>query len=217
MLTDIPFSPSFQEFSKKIKLERYPSMEESIHRLFLDAVQLLKPKVIYKVCFIDKIEGDSVIINGIEFTSKTMSKNLANVERVFLFVATGGSELENFPLGTEDILERFLLDELKDMSLRTAEDFLRNHIRKTYKISKMAEMNPGSADAHVWPIVQQKQLFSLLGNVQDAIGVTLKESCLMVPNKTVSGLYFPTEIDFHMCQVCTRQPCPNRKAVYKQN
>ncbi|MQY76120.1 MAG: vitamin B12 dependent methionine synthase [Spirochaeta sp.] len=210
--TDIPFSPSFQDFSKKIGLEKYASMEESIYRLFSEAVQLLKPKAIYKTCFIDEIVDDSLTINGVVFSSRTLSKNLETVERVFCFVATCGTELQGFSIDTGDFMEQFLLDELKEMGLRTAVDFLSKHISETYKVSKIATMNPGSADAHVWPIQQQKQLFSLLGDVQGAVGVTLTESCLMVPNKTVSGLFFPTEIDFDMCQVCTRELCPNRKA-----
>ena len=36
----------------------------------------------------------------------------------------------------------------------------------------------------------------------------------MIPNKTVSGLLFPTEEDFHTCQVCHRDPCPNRRAPF---
>jgi hypothetical protein len=78
-------------------------------------------------------------------------------------------------------------------------------------------MNPGSGDADVWPIQQQRELFSLLGDVQGELGVSLTESCLMVPNKTVSGLIFPTEIDFESCQVCKRKDCPNRRAPYAES
>ena len=72
----------------------------------------------------------------------------------------------------------------------------------------------GSGDATVWPIEQQRQLFALLGDVKSAIGVRLTDSCLMVPNKTVSGIRFPTEKDFRACQVCHRKECPNRSAPF---
>jgi hypothetical protein len=48
----------------------------------------------------------------------------------------------------------------------------------------------------------------------DRIGVGLTESFLMMPNKTVSGLYFPTEKAIRTCQVCKRQDCPSRQAEF---
>jgi hypothetical protein len=46
--------------------------------------------------------------------------------------------------------------------------------------------------------------------------VELTDSFLMIPNKTVSGIYFPTERDFRTCQVCHREKCPNRRAPFDQ-
>jgi hypothetical protein len=66
----------------------------------------------------------------------------------------------------------------------------------------------------IWPIEQQEKLFSLLGNVKEAVGVTLTESYLMVPNKTTSGVIFPTERAIQTCQVCRRENCPSRRASF---
>ena len=55
---------------------------------------------------------------------------------------------------------------------------------------------------------------ALLGDVEASIGVRLTDSCLMVPNKTVSGVRFPTEHDFRACQVCHREDCPSRSAPF---
>ncbi len=77
-------------------------------------------------------------------------------------------------------------------------------------------MHPGSGDADVWPIEQQGELFALLGDIPGRLGVELTETYLMIPNKTVSGIYFPTEADFRSCQVCRRTACPNRAAAFDQ-
>ena len=77
-------------------------------------------------------------------------------------------------------------------------------------------MHPGSGDVSVWPIEQQQALFSLLGDVESEIGVRLTESFLMMPNKTLSGILFPTETDFGACQVCRRENCPSRKAPFDE-
>ncbi len=64
------------------------------------------------------------------------------------------------------------------------------------------------------PIEQQRGLFALLGDVEQAIGVRLTESFLMIPNKTTSGILFPTEADFRSCEVCHRENCPARHAPF---
>ena len=75
-------------------------------------------------------------------------------------------------------------------------------------------MSPGSlAD---WPIEEQRPLFNILGDVDAAIGVKLSESLLMIPNKSLSGMYFPTEVRFFNCQLCPREQCPGRKAKYSE-
>ncbi len=75
-------------------------------------------------------------------------------------------------------------------------------------------MAPGSGAANVWPITQQKELFSIFGNVEDLIGVKLTDRCLMVPLKSVSGLFFPTVNQFESCQLCPREVCSARRAPY---
>jgi hypothetical protein len=66
----------------------------------------------------------------------------------------------------------------------------------------------------VWPIEQQRSLFALFGDVEALIGVALTESYLMLPTKSVSGVYFETDQSFISCQLCTREACPGRRAKY---
>ena len=73
-------------------------------------------------------------------------------------------------------------------------------------------MNPGSLPD--WPIQQQRPLFQLLGDPNTAIGVELTASYLMEPNKSVSGIRFPTEERFESCMLCPRQDCPGRRSAY---
>jgi len=73
-------------------------------------------------------------------------------------------------------------------------------------------MSPGSLKD--WPINEQKKLFSILGDVESSLGVTLTPSFLMIPRKSLSGIYFPSEIPFLSCQLCPRQSCPSRQAAF---
>ena len=78
----------------------------------------------------------------------------------------------------------------------------------------MSAMNPGSLED--WPISEQRQLFSILGDVESLIGVRLTDSFLMLPIKSVSGVYFPKEITFQSCQLCPRERCQGRRAPYDE-
>jgi len=53
--------------------------------------------------------------------------------------------------------------------------------------------------------------------VKDLIGVELTDSFLMIPNESVSGIYFPAEVRFETCQLCPREICPGRRAPYDKN
>jgi hypothetical protein len=73
-------------------------------------------------------------------------------------------------------------------------------------------MAPGSLTD--WPLREQRPLFALLGDTEALVGVRLTDSCLMLPNKSVSGIRFPTEKHFESCQLCPRPDCPGRRAPY---
>ncbi|MBW2482786.1 MAG: vitamin B12 dependent methionine synthase, partial [Deltaproteobacteria bacterium] len=45
-------------------------------------------------------------------------------------------------------------------------------------------------------------------------GVKLNDSLLMLPAKSISGIYFQAEASFFSCQLCPRQRCESRKAKY---
>ena len=141
-----------------------------------------------------------------------LRRNLDGVGRVFPFVLTLGKAFDEAVEGTEDMLDKYLLDEIGNMALREARSRFDKHLRSTFALEKIAFMAPGSLED--WPIEQQKPLFQLLSGVESAIGVSLTSSCLMLPRKSVSGIYFPTEVSFFSCQLCPRERCDGRKARY---
>jgi hypothetical protein len=180
------------------------------------ALPVARPKAMYKVCYIDERTEDEVELEGIRFTSEVMRQNLSEVQRVFAYIVTCGVELDTVAVSPEDGFAGYVLDGLKEMALLQAIEHLKNHLAETYGLDpqRMSTMNPGSGNRDVWPISQQRQLFQLLGDVEASIGVRLTDSFLMTPNKTVSGILFPTEVPFVSCQLCTRENCPRRRAQY---
>lgn len=174
----------------------------------------VQPKAMYQVAYIQTKQEQGVEIDEIWFTSKILSINLEQVERVFPFVATCGTEVEELSQQETDLLYRYALDAFKQHILRQAVTYLREHITKTYSPGTISMMNPGSLKD--WPLREQRQVFSLLGDVKGTIGVELTESFLMHPVKSVSGIIFPTDVSFENCQLCPRDDCPSRRAPYDE-
>jgi hypothetical protein len=178
------------------------------------AREVARPKALYAEAFVEGRSDDTIRIDGITFTSRMLRRKLDVVERVFPYIATCGHEMDGVALPAGDVLVQFWWDAIKAELLSAARAHLLAHLTDRFRLGQTARMSPGSGDVEVWPIEQQRLLFALLGGVTPFIGVSLTETCLMIPNKTVSGLLFPTKEDFQTCQVCHRNPCPNRRAPF---
>jgi hypothetical protein len=94
-------------------------------------------------------------------------------------------------------------------------DFLKEHLIEYDQPGQVFRLSPGSLSD--WPIQEERPLFAILDNTRDLIGVHLTEGLMMVPTKSVSGILFPTEINFVSCQLCPREVCPGRKATYDKD
>lgn len=215
-LTDIPFALDREALMKQARVEAGTEDAAEWHALADEAQRVGRPKAAYTVAFIESRDGDTVRIGGQSFTSRTLVRNLDSVERVFPIVATCGHEMDEAFAAGGDMLKEFWWDLIKTQLLGAANRYLNEHLHRRFRLDKTATMRPGSGDASVWPIAQQKELFAVLGDVRQAIGVTLTDSCLMIPNKTTSGLMFPTEKDFRSCEVCHRENCPSRHAPFNK-
>jgi len=178
------------------------------------AAAVARPKAIYRECYIEAKGEDTVTIEGVSFTSRALRTKLDQAERVFAYVVTCGPEVCETEVPPGDFLAEFWLDTIKASLLGASMGHLNAHLNERHALGKTTSMSPGSGDVSVWPIEQQRELFSLLGDVEAQIGVRLTDSFLMMPNKSVSGMRFATEVDFHSCQLCHREKCPGRSAPF---
>ena len=215
-LQEIPFTLDADLLMQQQRIA--PGTENA--RIFTELVgevqEVGRPKAIYEVSYIDEKSDDSVVLNGIRFTSRALRRNLDPVERVFPYVATCGTEADAIVAPRDDMSRAFWLWTLKEVVLTAAIEHLFEHLATRYRIAHSSTMNPGSGDAAVWPIEQQKELFSIFGDVEELIGVRLTDSMLMIPTMSVSGIVFPTEAEFASCQVCHREGCPSREAPFSE-
>lgn len=216
ILEDIPWEVEEEIFLKKLHLEKGSEDAQRVRELLEEAKKVGHPRGMYRVAYIDKKGENEVTIEGITFNSKVLRTNLENAYRVFPFVVTSGTELEEWSNRfEEDMLKAFWVAEIKEWAMRQAMSYLLENLKEEFHPGKVAAMNPGSLSD--WPMEEQKKLFALLGDPEKEVGVKLTDSYLMVPIKSVSGIWFPTKVNFENCQLCSRENCPGRRASYDEN
>ena len=224
IVRDIPWEFDLDAFLADAAIDADGELADEARRLALEAAPRLRPKAVYAALPVERLggaeggDGDGrwdVVIGGVTFRSEILRCNLEGVELVYPYVATCGAELEGFDLSPYDYLAFYWLDQIKQRAVGQASAWLHDRVSREAGIARLASMNPGSGNADVWPIEQQRELFALIGEATGEIGVNLTESFLMVPNKTVSGVFFPSETNYMNCKVCTRADCPNRRAPHR--
>jgi len=185
-----------------------------VQTLVESAQSLITAKAAYKVCYIESKCEDAITIDGTCLKSRVLRKNLDTVERVFPYVITIGNRLEEKTQACNDLLKKYYLDTIGNLALTDVRKYLKDQLRARYALDGMSYMSPGSLKD--WAIEEQRPLFSILGDVESSIGIRLNENLVMIPNKSLSGIYFPTKIPFYSCQLCHREDCSARKTPYDE-
>jgi hypothetical protein len=187
-------------------------MEKTALELADKALAVAKPKGIYRVSRAAVIDRNTVDIDGVEFTSRSLSKCLEEQPVVYPLIATAGRELDELPTAPGDLMRQYTLDTIKMVILFSASEYLTGYIKEKHSLNGVAALNPGEfAD---FPIGQQKPLFALFGDAVKQIGVSLTSGGALKPAKSRSGILFPNESGFLSCRLCQMQRCPGRRAAY---
>ena len=200
-----------EEIKRMLHMEKRGDWSQ-VQTLIDEVRPLISPKAVYKVCYIESKIEDTITIDRTSLKSRVLHKNLNNIERIFPYVVTIGNRLDEKTRASTDLLKKYYLDTIGNVALTDVRKYLKDQLRARYALDGMSYMSPGSLKD--WAIEEQRPLFSILGDVEASIGVRLTENLVMVPNKSLSGIYFPTEIPFYSCQLCPRKDCPTRKAPY---
>ena len=213
-LTEIPFDLNTSQLFEHFGIQPGTDLARGLEDLVEEVRTIGKPKALYKVSFIEEKGEDTIKLDGVTFTSRALRKSLDKIERVFPFIVTGGPEIDDIEVGQGDSEKGKWLGYIKGTIVMACIQFLTEHIARMYGVSKLAFMGPGQGDPPIWPYEQLRELFSICGDVEDLIGVRLTESLLMTPSASAAAICFPTEVDFHGCQLCHNESCSSRLAPF---
>lgn len=131
-----------------------------------------------------------MILYGESFSlHKMVSAALQESTAIAVFIATCGREVEAYSkqlLQQGNILEGFIVDLIGSEIAEGMADYTHNRIMHEMALSGMHTTNRYSPGYCNWPVNDQKQLFRIMGD--NTCGVSLSESSLMQPIKSVSGI-----------------------------
>lgn len=195
------FSLSFAEpkINEKEILRYMASLTggEEIHSLVDECLTEVLGMLEYKVCYAVlpvEIDGNIIALPCGRIESKNLAKNLSNCGRSIVFAATIG-------IGIDRLISKYSrLSPSKALCLQAigaervealCDDFCKK-IEKEYKMNGenlKPRFSPGYGDL---PLETQKMIFSLL-DCPKRIGVSLGESLLMSPSKSVTAFVGITE------------------------
>ena len=204
-----PEFPDPADVARTLRLDRRGGGEERARELLAEAEPLLKPRAAYRSAFVEGRSDDTVTVESRIFRSRVLRVNLDGVYKVFPYVITVGPELENASARSGDLLHRYDLETLADLALDAARNGLQGRLARENGFDLLSSMSPGSLED--WPLTEQTPLFGLLGDLPAEIGVRLTDALLMLPRKSISGLFFPSAEAFSACRLCPRDSCPGRK------
>jgi hypothetical protein len=161
-------------------------------------------------------EENKIISNVFSFfCGKTISNQLSDIRSVALFVVTLGKGIdvwsrECFAAG--DPVKGFVIDSAGSMLIEKVADILEAEIREQANKQNLSASNRFSPGYCGWNVEQQQILFAQFP--KNICGITLSETSLMVPIKSVSGIIGigkdVTKKDYH-CSLCDLKDCYLRK------
>jgi len=176
---------------------------------------LIEPRAVYAFTRVVSIEGDEVTLeSGHTLKSIVLGDVLTRGQEVALYVVTIGSRLEEEAsrLGVSNVFGAFVLEKVGDYALSKASVQLRRLVENRLGVP-VSGFGPGTGSGRLFGIEQQRVLFSILNPLKN-IGVRLTSSCLMVPRKSVSGVFAATLNEYVACKYCPREGCERRSRPF---
>jgi hypothetical protein len=212
ILDDIPFEADEKGLRELLRVRPGTKNAADFSEILREARSVARPKAAFAVANANVTGDDSVEIGNVRFTSRVLRVNLEKAGIVFPFVATCGTELEEWSGGMSGTLHAFWAENIMLVALGSAIAGLEALLKERLGLKDLSTMNPGSLPD--WPIEQQAPLFALLGDAALTVGTRLSDSLVIRPLKSVSGISFVSAEGFVNCSLCPRERCPSRRAAF---
>jgi len=164
-------------------------------------------------------DDKTIEVDGVAFAVKPIIfRQIKEAEEVALFICTAGPEIgerSHRSMKDGDLLRGYIYDVIGSEVVESAADRMQEELRMKMAVTEKGITNRFSPGYCGWDVAEQHKLFSFFRD--NFCGITLTESALMNPVKSVSGIigigqnvrYAP-----YQCHLCEDKNClyRNRKS-----
>ena len=197
---------------ENIEIEAH--LEEIIDEYINKALTLLEPRagfIIKKIIELDRKDG-RILLDELNLdVGKIIAAQLKHVESVALFQCTIGDKVELFSeelFARGDSLEGYIVNLSGSEAAESMAENIHGEIKKLAEEDQLKITNRFSPGYCNWNVKEQFKLFSLFPD--EFCGISLTDSALMKPIKSVSGLVgIGADAKFrgYNCSKCDDEQC----------
>ncbi len=173
-------------------------------------------KLSYRVCYVEldvKTDGNMCDFGAFKVDSNDLSKNLCGCEKAILFSATVGIEIDRLiaKYGLMSPTKALIFQAIGAERIEALCDAFCGDIEKEKNIFLRPRFSPGYGDLE---LLVQKEISAVL-NVSKNIGVTLNDSLLLSPSKSVTAFVGITQKEeANMQKKCAN--CEKKDCMFKE-
>lgn len=187
VMTKLGFFLNETEFYEKIRMKKGSKRAMPIERILDNARNIPKPKALYRVSEANIIDATHFTLDGVEFVSENGVERIKNSQYVFPNIVTAGTEIENYCLSKQNVLEQYIIMELCNFACQFAKDAMVRDIKTRFNVELTDCIYPGEEG---FRLDSGKNIFELFENIEEQIGVTITDTGLPTPHRTAYSICF---------------------------
>ncbi|MBN1273779.1 MAG: hypothetical protein JXB26_16045 [Candidatus Aminicenantes bacterium] len=174
-----------------------------------------EPKALFRISWVERKNG-SLLVSNQTLKSRKLVKLFSSCDRAAVFLLTLGKNVDRLIQKTmkKRSCYGYVLDAAASVAAESMASYLQKYVERRLdeEESLTLRYSPGYCD---WPLREQSKIFKILPNEQ--IGVSMSESYLMTPRKSISGIIgiCPSDSLMDGGNVCLG--CKNTNCVFRRN
>lgn len=187
--------------------------------LIRDCIDEIREGLTYKVCYAElslDLSDGMCDFGHFVLNSEKLFKNLSGCERAVIFAATVGVQIDRIiaKYGRISPARALIFQAIGAERIEALCDSFCNETAQKYNMSTRPRFSPGYGDL---PLSAQRDIFALLAP-EKKLGLTLNDSLLMSPSKSVTAVFGLCEgknkiKTYNKCSACNMRDCSFRGAL----
>lgn len=193
-----------------------PQMQQLIEQTITHVSGWCQPQFSYRLFEISERSANALVVDGCRLTTgPIITHYMRDADYLAVFIATAGAQYQQWfeqEAHSGDILREFVAHNIGSEIAEAAGRYMGQTLAAECAAKGLVTGNPYSPGYCGWDITDQRILFALMRTA--TCGVTLSDSCLMNPIKSVSGIIpvgRAVKKEAYGCEIC------NKKSCYKNN